>query len=140
MTAEQNVRIIQGAYAAFQRGDIEAVLSSIGDDIMFTVPGPQQMPTAGTWRGLSGMREFFATLAREIEFTEFNPREYVMSGDRVVVIGNYAARIKRNDRNVASEWVMAWRMRDGKAVEFREYNDTLAIAEAFDAIPRAAAS
>jgi ketosteroid isomerase-like protein len=56
------------------------------------------------------------------------------------VIGNYAARITRNNRSVASEWVMVWRMRDGKAVEFREYNDTLAIAEAFDALPRAAAS
>ena len=137
---QENVRIVQEAYAAFMRGDIEAVLSTISDEITFYIPGPQQMPTAGTWRGLEGMRKFFATLASEIEFTQFEPQEYVASGDRVVVLGRYAGRIKSRNRQVASDWVMAWRMRDGKAVEFREYNDTLAVAEAYDAITRAAAN
>jgi uncharacterized protein len=139
MTAEQNIDIVKEVYAAFQRGDIPAVLSNFADDITFYVPGPTQLPTAGTWRGIGGMCDFFAALAGEIEFTEFNPREFVASGDRVVVLGNYAARLKSNNRSVASEWVMAWRLRDGKAVDFREYNDTLAIAEAYDALPRAAA-
>jgi ketosteroid isomerase-like protein len=139
MAAEQNVKLVQDIYAAFLRGDIEAVLSAISDDIVFFVPGPSQMPTAGTWRGLAGMREFFTKLAQSVEFTAFNPREYVASGDRVVVLGDYAARLRGNNRNASSDWVMAWRIRDGKAVEFREYNDTLAIAEAFDAVTRAAA-
>src|SRR5688572_32943237 len=115
MTSEQNVKIVQDTYAAFLRGDIEAVLSTISDDIVFTIPGPPQMPTAGTWRGLAGMREFFAKLAESVEFTAFNPREYVASGDRVVVLGDYAARIRRNNRNAVSEWVMAWRFRYRKA-------------------------
>ena len=59
MADEQNVKIVQDVYAAFLRGDIEAVLSAVSDDITFFVPGPPQMPTAGTWRGLAGMREFF---------------------------------------------------------------------------------
>jgi ketosteroid isomerase-like protein len=139
MSAEQNLRIVQEAYSAFLRGDIEAVLSTISDDIVFTIPGPPQMPTAGTWRGLAGMRQFFAKLTESVEFTAFNAREYVASGDRVIVLGDYTGRVKRNNKTVFSEWVIAWRMRDGKTVEFREYNDTLAIAEAFDALPRAAA-
>ena len=137
--AQGNVRIVQEAYAAFQRGDIEAVLSTISDDITFYIPGPPQMPTAGTWRGLEGMRKFFATLASEVEFTQFEPQEYVASGDKVVALGRYAGRVKSRNTEVASDWVMVWRMRDGKVVEFREYNDTLAIAEAYDAISRKAA-
>ncbi len=139
MADEQNVKLVQEIYAAFLRGDIETVLGSISDDIVFTIPGPPQMPTAGTWRGLAGMREFFAKLAESVEFTAFNPREYIGSGDRVIVLGDYAARLRGNNKNASSEWVMAWRLRDGKAVEFREYNDTLAIAEAFDAATRVAA-
>ena len=55
------------------------------------------------------------------------------------MLGDYAARLRNNNRNASSEWVMAWRIRDGKAVEFREYNDTLAIAEAYEAATRVAA-
>ena len=139
MADEQNVKLVQEIYAAFLRGDIEAVLSAISDDIVFMIPGPPQMPTAGTWRGLAGMREFFGKLAESVEFKSFNPREYVASGDRVIVLGDYSARLRGNNKNTGSEWVMAWRIRNGKAVEFREYNDTLAIAEAFDAATRVAA-
>ena len=85
------------------------------------------------------MREFFGKLAESVEFKSFNPREYVASGDRVIVLGDYSARLRGNNKNTGSEWVMAWRIRNGKAVEFREYNDTLAIAEAFDAATRVAA-
>jgi ketosteroid isomerase-like protein len=134
----ENTRVIQEIYAAFSRGDIPALLESFGDAAAFTIPGAAEIPMARTWRGRQGMLEFFTTLNQEAEFTEFAPREYIAEGDRVIVLGSYAGRVRRNGNEFRSEWVMAWRLRDGKVTEFREYNDTLALAESFGLVARAA--
>ena len=139
VSPEQNVQVVKQVYDAFQRGDIETLLSHVSDEIVFVIPGPSQMPTAGNWRGVAGMRQFFARFYESVEFKEFNVRDYVASGDRVITLGDYVGLIKRNTKTVASEWAMSWRLRDGKVVEFREFNDTLTIAEGFDAVTRVAA-
>lgn len=135
-----NRQIIQQGYEAFSRGDIPAVLSIMADDITFTIPGHPSIPTARTWRGGKGMQEFFSTLGQEVEFTEFNPREYISEGDRVIVIGSYAGRVKRNGNPFRSDWVMAWRLKNGKAIDFQEFNDTLGLAESYGLITRAASA
>ncbi len=136
----ENVAIIQKAYADFLKGDIPAVLAIVGEEMRFEIPGPAAMPMARVFRGRTGMAEFFHVLAGQLEFTEFNPREYIAQGDRVVVLGNYAGRVQPTGKPFAMDWVMVWRLRDGKAVEFREYNDTLAWAEAYNAAGRTAAA
>jgi len=135
-----NRQIIQQGYEAFSRGDIPAVLSIMADDITFTIPGHPKIPTARTWRGGKGMQEFFSTLSQEVEFTEFNPREYIADGDRVIVIGSYAGSVKRNGNPFRSDWVMAWRLKNGKAIEFQEFNDTLGLAESYGFISRTASA
>ena len=48
MAEQENVRIVQEAYASFQRGDIQAVLNSLTDDVEWTTPGPPDIiPMAG---------------------------------------------------------------------------------------------
>lgn len=133
-----NRDIIRQGYEAFSRGDIPGVMNIMADDISFNIPGHPQIPMARIWRGKSGLQEFFQTLSQEVEFTDFNPREYIAEGDRVIVIGDYAGRIKRTNNSFRSDWVMAWRVKNGKAVELQEYNDTLALAESFGLVSRAA--
>lgn len=139
MSDQNNRTVIEQAYAAFLRGDIPTLLNTFADDIRFEIPGPSEAPLARLWQGRSGMQEFFATLNRELEFTEFSPREYIAQGDQVVAVGHYAGRVKTTGNTFFSEWVMVWRLRNGKAVQFREYNDTLAWAEAYHVVVRAAA-
>jgi uncharacterized protein len=109
-----NRQIIEQGYAAFKRGDIPAVLSMFAENVTFTIPGPEQMPMARTWRGTHRMQDFFATLDRELEFSDFSPVEYIAQGDRVVVLGSYAGRAKRNGKPFRSDWVMCGGSRTGR--------------------------
>src|SRR5215831_10992852 len=66
--AEQaNVRrLADELYAAFLRGDLEALLAGLAEDVDWQVVGPPSIPFAGTVRGREAVRELltkaFATL------------------------------------------------------------------------------
>ena len=63
-------------------------------------------------------------LASTVEYTTFEPREFIAQGDQVVVIGSERARVKATGRVVDTDWVMVFTIRDGKVVRFRDYYDT----------------
>ena len=131
MSEHANIQVLKDAYAAFTRGDIAAVMKAFATDIDWHIPGPKAAPYVGRHKGTSAVQRFFAQVGETVEFTMFEPREYVAQGDRVVVLGRYAGKIKSTGKPFDTEWAMAWALRDGKAVKFHEYTDTEAIGAAF---------
>ena len=55
--AQRNVEIARKAYNAFESGDVEAVMSSFAEDIVWHVPG--KSPIAGDYRGKQSVMELF---------------------------------------------------------------------------------
>jgi uncharacterized protein len=131
MSEQENVKFVKEIYGAFLRGDIPSVLSTMSDDVDFFEPGEGAYPTSGHRRGLAEMREFFRILDETTKFETFEPREYIAQGDKVVVLGTYTGIAKPTGRRFGMDWAMVWTIRDGKAVKFHEYTDTLAGANAF---------
>jgi uncharacterized protein len=129
MNTEANVAFVKKAYADFLAGNIPAVLSVLSDDVDWTTPGTG-IPTAGARHGKAEVKAFFEAVAATWEFTSFQPHEYIASGDIVTVIGAYTAIARATRRTVTSEWVMLWKIQNGKLTWFREFTDTQALAEA----------
>lgn len=131
MNEQANTRIVKEMYEAYQRNDIPGVLARMDENITFRIPGPDYLPVAGVYRGRKDMEVFFRKLADTIGFSQFEPREYVAQGDRVLALGRYRGKAKATGREFVADWVMAWTIRNEKAIEFQEYTDTEAMAEAF---------
>jgi ketosteroid isomerase-like protein len=127
-----NVKLVQDAYAAFERGDMEALMGTMAQDIDWAIVGrASDFPSFGAWPGLAKVREFFRSVADNIEFRDFSPREFYPSGDKVFVLGHYEGTIKKTGRRMASDWAHVFTIKDGKVAQFREYTDTAAIADAW---------
>jgi ketosteroid isomerase-like protein len=137
MSEQANVRLVQEAYAAFNRGDIQAVLNSLSDNVEWIAPGVE--PVAGTYRGKDGVAQFFQKVKETVEFSAFEPREYVAQGDRVVALGNYKATAHATGKPYQCDWVMSFTLRDGKVTKFQEFTDTAVIAAALTATSAAGA-
>jgi ketosteroid isomerase-like protein len=129
MSAEQNIQTIQKAYADFGRGDIAALLAVMDENVTWVTPDIGQAP-GGTYRGKAGAAQFFQQVAETWEFQAFEPREYIASGDQVAVQGSYACTSRATGRPASCDWVMVWKMRDGKVVRFQEYVDTAVLRDA----------
>jgi ketosteroid isomerase-like protein len=57
-------------------------------------------------------------------------REYIVEGDRVLVIGFAKGKIKATNKTWVDDWVFAITVRSGKLTNIREYVGTQALARA----------
>jgi uncharacterized protein len=131
--SEGNVQIVKNAYAAFQRGDVAAILAAVDDNAEWHgVKGAEgAAPYAGLRRGRTEVANFFAQVGSAFEFTKFEPREFIAQGDDVVAIGDYAGKVKGTGRTIASDWVMVFTIRNGKIARFREWTDSAQLVRAY---------
>lgn len=132
MVEQENTRLAQDAYAAFGRGDMPALGEAMADDIEWVSPGePGLDPMAGTYSGKEAVLGWFGTLAENLEFQVFEPREFIAQGDKVVSLVYAEATVRRNGRTFVNHEAHVWTFRDGKLAHFQIYLDTAAAAAAY---------
>ena len=131
MPEQSNVQLVKDAYAAFVRGDIDAVLSALALTVEWHIPGPVEASYCGLRRGLDEVMKFFVQVGDAVEFSAFAPREYFARGDRVIALGHYAGRVRGTGKSFAAEWAMTWTIKNDRVVAFREYTDTQRLGVAF---------
>jgi ketosteroid isomerase-like protein len=122
-------QMIRGLYESFARGDVGSVLAAFSPDIVWHEA--EGFPHGGTYRGPDAIvKNIFMTLGAEWDPFELAPREFVAEGDSVVVMGQYSGKYKATGKRFTAPFAHAWKVRDGKAVEFRQYTDTVLVQKA----------
>ena len=130
--SNRNTEIVRQAYENFKSGDIQALLDQLTDDIEWQAPKVENVPFAtGQHSGREQVGQFFARLADAQEFKQFEPRDFIAQGDKVVALGRYEWRVRSTGRGYEGDWAHVFTIRDGKIAGFHEYTDTAAIAAAY---------
>ena len=134
MQEAQNTKVVQEAYAAFGRGDVQGILDRLTDDVIWNgvYGAASYVPTSGERRGKAAVATFFKQVAETVSFSVFEPKEFVAQGDRVVALGHYAAKSPAG-RTFESDFVMVFTLRNGKVVRFQEFTDSAAVNAAYAA-------
>jgi len=128
MSIEKNIQTVKDFFAAIGRGDREALLALVAEDIEWIIPG-EDWPLAGTRNGHAGLADLLETASKSIE-TSTEPREFIAQGDRVLVVGFARGQIKATNKTFEDDWIFAITVRDGRLTSIREYIDTQALARA----------
>jgi uncharacterized protein len=146
MSAENdNLQRLRKAYARWsdeKGGDPECWLDFIAEDAALhsLADGAPEMRFTKPRTTKSGVRRYLEELTSEWEMISHEMNEFIVQGDRIVVIGEVEWRNRSTRKAAKSRKVDLWLFQDGKAVEFEEFYDTAgAIAAARpDAEPAAA--
>src|SRR5450432_2586663 len=128
MSIEKNVQTVKDFFAAMGRGDKQGLLPLSAEDIEWIIPG-KDWPLAGTHRGHAGLTALLQKASEAVE-TSTEPSEYVAHGERVLVVGVAAGKIKATNKTFKDDWIFAITVRNGKVANIREYIDTQALARA----------
>ena len=121
---------LREGYAAFNRGDLGAVLDSVAPGFVLT--DREEVPDPGTYRGLEETLEAFGGVRAEFDDYVIEPVEMVDGGDWVVVTAHQSGVGKASGVRVEGEVFHLWRVRDGKAVGLHAFStreEALAAAE-----------
>lgn len=131
MSEQQNKQVVQRAYDNFKSGDIESLVGLMSDNIEWQLPAVENIPFTGKRNGRESISQFFASVAENQEALEFEPKEFIEQGDRVIALGHYRWRIASTGRQYDSDFVHIFTVRDGQIVSFTEYFDTAAATVAY---------
>ena len=72
MSAEDNIQTAKDLYAAFNRGDRDAMTAALAENVEFeSKPGAGEIPWAGVRHGHSGFLSFMDSLEEHVEFDVF---------------------------------------------------------------------
>jgi ketosteroid isomerase-like protein len=132
MQETQNTKVVQDAYAAFGRGDVESIVGLLSDNVVWkgVYGAAPHVPTAGERRGKAAVREFFKLVAEHVSFSSFEPNEFVATGNKVVALGHYTAKTPIG-KSFDADFAMVFTVENGKVTAFQEFTDSAAINGAY---------
>lgn len=122
--------LIQSVYAAFGRGDIEALLGACTDDVDWSMLGSLDLPYIGRFQGRQALLRWFGFVAEFDDIQAFEPREFFAGADHVTVLGWERTRAKPGGGVFETPWVHLFTLRDGKVARFVGMYDTAAVEAA----------
>jgi ketosteroid isomerase-like protein len=127
--SKSNAAILQGALAAFARGDIPAVLAACHRDISCHIPGANLV--SGDYNGHQEFLGFFKKLSEFSAGTiKVVPTEIFDNGSGTV-LALVTISASRGGRQISFDAVQVWRFEDGKAASLRYFYGNQAELDAF---------
>jgi uncharacterized protein len=121
MSREENLEKTRAGYEAFARGDVQAALENIADDVEWIVPGDSAI--GGTYRGKDELVGLWQRLG-ERNFSE-DPEYWFADDERVCVLGHVT--LDGGEMDVADLFTF----REGQIVKFQTAGDTALLARLF---------
>ena len=122
---------VQSMYAAFQRGDIPAILSQLAPDVFWRQPA--SVPWGGDSNGPAEVGAFFTKLNDVVETTGFDIEDDIEAGNQVVSYGYYTSRNRATGKTSRARCVFRWQFQNGKAARFEAVLDSAPIVAAAQA-------
>jgi uncharacterized protein len=131
MSEQQNVELVKSGYAAFARGDRQALLDLFSEDLDLQHPMPQAIwPWAGKRKGRAGLAELTAGLYETLEYEQLEPRQFIAENDHVAALLFERTRVKRTGVVFEISEVHLFKFKGGKIVQFLIFEDTAPIIAA----------
>jgi ketosteroid isomerase-like protein len=130
-----NVQLVQAAYEAFGRGDIESLLASFDPKIEWReAEGNPYEPAGKPWIGPDAITEnLFIRIAADWDGFTVSPEDFYDAGDTVVVEARYTGAHKATNKRLDAQVCHVWKIRDGKLASFQQYTDTAQLQDVMGA-------
>ena len=115
---DSNAQIIRKAYDDFAKGNAPAVFAVLDARMTWHVPG--HGPLSGVYTGHEQIGAFFAR-TMELSAGSFKIEVHNVLADVDLVVVLVTVSAQRSGVSALFPEVHVWRMRNGKAIEFREF-------------------
>jgi len=130
--SDPKTEAVQRIYEAYGRGDVEAVLAEVADDVDWGAEAAStSVPWFGPHHGKDDVARFFKEIGSSVEVTEFTPLSFTSNETDVIVAVRFAYTVHATGKSAAMTMQHWWRFANGKLEFFRGSEDTEQSAAAF---------
>ena len=128
--SQENVEVVRQIFEAFNREDIDLILSFTHPDFEVEVP-PDLSAEPDTYRGHDGMRRYWETFKDAMDEIRFEAERLWDSDRGVVVEMRVRAKGRQTAIPVEQRSVAVWAICDHKVIRVRAYPS---LSDAFEAV------
>jgi uncharacterized protein len=126
--AKDNVDVVQQAWDAFARGDIDGAVEAIAPSAETRVP--ESVPWGGTYVGPDGFRDFLYKLDRAFDSFKATPDKVLGADDNhVIVVAKTKGKVKGGGM-IEGNNVWVYQLRDGLIADAESWGDTAQVLQA----------
>jgi ketosteroid isomerase-like protein len=118
--SQENMRVFEEARDALDRGDIEAFLRHVDEEVVWIAA---RSAVEGAYVGHNGMRTFFADNDENFEVFEPDFREVRDLGDRILVVGTIHIRGRGSTVETDIPVAGVFTFKQGKLVRWEDFRD-----------------
>lgn len=112
--------VVENMFTAFSSGDVEKFVATVSDDTVWIYHGTQIIP-AGIFKNKEGVRTFFTNILERTEIINFEPQQYIVEGNTVVVLGREHQKVKRSGRELKQKWVQIYTVEEDLITKMEEF-------------------
>lgn len=117
----QTISDLRAAYAAFNRGNVEAAVERFDPQIEWSEPA--EFPGGGTYHGREAVKGYLAQSRAAWADVISEPERFITSGNRVVVFVHAWVRPKDGGKWRDTRLADVYTIQNGKAVQMRAFSD-----------------
>ncbi|HKA55281.1 MAG TPA: nuclear transport factor 2 family protein [Candidatus Binatia bacterium] len=130
MGAAENKQLIQNMFAELSKGNAEAFLGNMADDVRFTIIGTTKY--SGTFNGKQELiSKLLGPLSSQLEGgLTITPDNFIADGDYVAMQARGQSKTKTG-KSYNNTYCQVFRIASGKVKEVVEYLDTELVTSAF---------
>jgi ketosteroid isomerase-like protein len=119
MGADENVVIMRGAYEAFNRGDLEALVELFDESAVWHLPGRSSMAT--DYEGRDAILAYFGRLGQETGGTFRAELERLLADEDDHVVGMQRSTAERDGKRLDVGNCIVFQLKDGRVTDGREH-------------------
>ncbi|MFA5667727.1 MAG: nuclear transport factor 2 family protein [Balneolaceae bacterium] len=112
--------VVEKMFAAFSSGDIDKIVETVSDNTEWIYHGTQIIPK-GEFEKKEGVRAFFTNIFERTEIIKFEPQQYIVEGNMVVVMGEEHQKVKRSGRELKQKWVQIYTVENDLITRMEEF-------------------
>src|SRR5690606_562103 len=113
-------QVVEKMFDAFSGGDVEKFVDTVSEDTVWIYHGTQIIP-AGTFEKKAGVRAFYTNIMDRTEIISFEPQQYIVEGNMVVVLGQEHQKVKRSGRELKQKWVQIYTVENELITKMEEF-------------------
>lgn len=121
------VEIVRSFYERLKAGDAGGALALMAPDIEWITMWHYKVNGRGPERVAEGL---FNPLVAEWTSFALEPTEFIANGNTVVSLGHFTGVHGTTGKHAEARYAHVWTIENGLIAGFRQYIDTLAVAEA----------
>lgn len=118
---KQGIDLLREAYAAFNRGDMDAAVQGLDPQIDWFEPA--EFAGGGTYRGRDAVRQYLTQSRAGWAEGSSDPVRFIPAGDRIVVFVHAHFRLKDSNDWHSVDLADVYTFRNGRPVAMRAFAD-----------------